>query len=148
MAKASIGVRLRRPRNDSLGATSEEGSTPPQARRAHSHGSCNVVLLFRHTVGRAAPRRQHRRSLHGEDVGRNPHATYANTRSSHGRRAITSVKLTAREQCRTVESGQGPSSARLTPTKVSRPCGAESTRSPCPGSSREATIGCSRIAMH
>jgi hypothetical protein len=83
-----------------------------------------------------------------EDVGRNPHATYANTRSSHSRRAISSVKLTAREQSRTVGSGQGPGSARLTPTKVSRSCGAESTQSPCPGSSREATIGCSIIAMH
>jgi hypothetical protein len=58
-----IGIRLRRPRNDLLGATSEEivpALLPPRARA--SHGSCNVVLLIRHTVGRAASRRQHRES--------------------------------------------------------------------------------------
>ena len=46
MAKASIGVRLRRPRNDSLGATSGEGSTPPRARRAHHTGVATWFYCF------------------------------------------------------------------------------------------------------
>ena len=51
---------------NSLGATSGEECAAASAAsasklRAHYTGNCNVVLLFRHTVGRAAPRRQHRR---------------------------------------------------------------------------------------
>jgi len=78
-----------------------------------------------------------------EDVGRNPYATYATrvtliTPSSH-----SFAELAVRDHVAQWNESKDPSSARLAPAKVLRPCGAESTRSSCPGSSREATFGCS-----
>lgn len=127
-----------------LGATSGRGMRRCQrARRAHRTGNRNVVLLFHHAVGRAASRRQHRRSWQGEDVGRNPPATYATRVTLMHPKSIPSPSLSPESHAAQWNASKGPSSARLAPTKVLRPCGAESTRSFCPGSSREATFGCS-----
>ena len=59
MSLVAHWIRLRRPRNDSLGTLSGRGmpagvgavSVPAAARRAHHTKHCYVVLLFRHTVG-------------------------------------------------------------------------------------------------
>ena len=110
---------------------------------AHHTGTCNVALPFRHTVGRAASRRQHRRSWQGEDVGRNPPATYAIRVTLMHPRSIPSPSSSPESHAAQWNASNGPGSARFAPAKVLRPCGAESTRSFCPGSSREVTFGCS-----
>ena len=102
-----------------------------------------MALLFHHTVGRAASRRQHRRSWHVGRCWKKPTCDLCNTRNSQHRKSIPSPSSPPESHATQWNASESPSSARLAPAKVLRPCGAESTRSSCPGSSREATFGCS-----
>ena len=71
MPRVFIRIRLRRPRNDSLGALSGRGVRGRCQRCAHHTGYCIVSLLIRHTVDEPPLIANIGGHLHEEDVGRN-----------------------------------------------------------------------------
>ena len=117
--KVHIRIRLRRPRNDSLGALSGRGMRRCQrARRAHRTGNCYVVLLIHHTVdepplianigGHCALR---------ERRWQKPHATYATRVTLTAPEPFISPSLSSETSC-TAQSEQSLGSARRAPARI------------------------------